>query len=103
MKIDALVLAAGVPPRGSKGKGFGIAGLHTPFGRLSYRMRKTGDRLLLHVDDGMRLPPGGIVSRGPGAERRARASQRQAGRVARWRIRVARLPGRRDGRSGLMD
>ena len=56
----ALVLAAGVPAAWLEGDGIRIAGLHTPFGRLSYTLRKTKDRLLLHVDDSMRLPPGGI-------------------------------------------
>jgi len=58
---SALVLAAGVPPAWLDGNGIRVAGLHTPFGRLSYSLRKTKDRLLLHVDGTMRLPPGGIV------------------------------------------
>ncbi len=57
----ALVLAAGIPPAWLDGNGIRVAGLHTPFGRLSYSLRKTKDRLLLHVDGTMRLPPGGIV------------------------------------------
>jgi hypothetical protein len=57
----ALVLAAGVPAAWLEGDGIRLSGLHTPFGRLSYSMRKSKDRLLLHVDGGIRLPPGGIV------------------------------------------
>ena len=57
----ALVLAAGIPPAWLEGDGIRLSGLHTPFGRLSYSMRKSKERLLLHVDDGIRLPPGGIV------------------------------------------
>ena len=58
---QALVLAAGVPAAWLEGDGIRLSGLHTPFGRLSYSLRKSNDRLLLHVDGGIRLPPGGIV------------------------------------------
>src|SRR5690349_10145071 len=57
----ALVLAAGVPAAWLDGNGIRIAGLHTPYGRLSYSLRNTKGRLRLHVDAGMRLPPGGLV------------------------------------------
>ena len=62
----ALVLAAGVPATWLEGDGIRLSGLRTPFGRLSYSMRKTKDRLRLHVPDGIRLPPGGIVVKWPG-------------------------------------
>jgi len=57
----ALVLAAGVPATWLQGDGIRLSGLHTPFGRLSYSLREAKGRLLLHVDDGILLPPGGIV------------------------------------------
>jgi hypothetical protein len=90
---DALVLAAGVPMSWLEGEGIRLAGLHTPFGRLSYRMRKSGHRILLHVDDGIRLSPGGIVVRWPGS--RAPGLARVNGKPAAWHdgeLRITRLP-----------
>ena len=90
---DALVLAAGVPMSWLEGEGIRFAGLHTPFGRLSYRMRRSGHRLLLHVDDGIRLPPGGIVVTWPGSG--APGPARVNGKPAAWHdgeLRITRLP-----------
>jgi len=90
---DALVLAAGVPMSWLEGEGIRFTGLHTPFGRLSYRMRRSGHRLLLHVDDGIRLPPGGIVVTWPGSG--APGLARVNGKPAAWHdgeLRITRLP-----------
>jgi hypothetical protein len=68
----ALVIAAGIPEEWLDGKGIAVRGLHTPYGRLSYSARHAKGRLLLHVDKGIRLPPGGIVFSGPRGEVRVR-------------------------------
>jgi hypothetical protein len=89
----ALVLAAGVPTSWLEGEGIRLSGLHTPFGRLSYRMRRSGHRLLLHVDGGIRLPPGGIVLAWPGNGAAGRA--RVNGKPVAWHdgeLRITRLP-----------
>src|SRR5690606_13884003 len=58
---DSLVLAAGVPVDLLDGSGVGIAGLRTASGPLAYRLRREGGSLLLEVDEGLRLPHGGLV------------------------------------------
>ena len=68
----SLVIAAGIPLEWLDGSGIAIRGLHTPYGRLGYSLRKMGGKLLLHVDSGIRMPPGGIVFAGPGPELRIR-------------------------------
>jgi hypothetical protein len=57
----ALVLGAGLPPRWLEGEGVAIDGLRTPYGRLSYSLRKQEGRLRLKVAEGLQLPPGGLV------------------------------------------
>jgi hypothetical protein len=89
----ALVLAAGVPMAWLQGGGIRVAGLHTPFGRLSYRMRASGRRLLLHVDGGIRLPAGGIAIAWPGAV--VPATARVNGKPGVWQdgeLRIRALP-----------
>ncbi len=53
---DALILAAGVAPSWLE-RGARIAGLSTHYGMLSYSMKR--DRV--RIEDGIRVPPGGIV------------------------------------------
>jgi F5/8 type C domain len=89
----ALVLGAGIPMSWLEDDGVRLSGLHTAYGRLSYRMRRSGDRLLLHVDGGLRLPAGGIVVPWPG--RGAPAAARVNGKPAVWHdgeLRITRLP-----------
>jgi hypothetical protein len=69
---QSLVIAAGIPAAWLEGKGIAVQGLHTPYGRLGYSVRAAKGRLVLHVDNGIRLPPGGIVFAGPGGELRIR-------------------------------
>ncbi|HSE13113.1 MAG TPA: coagulation factor 5/8 type domain-containing protein, partial [Rudaea sp.] len=56
----ALVLAAGVPEQWLQGDGVAIEHLRTPYGQLSYSLRRTGKGVTLHVDAGA-TPPGGFV------------------------------------------
>jgi hypothetical protein len=58
---DSVVLAAGIPPGWLAGEGIAIEGLRTPYGKLSYALRRSGDRLLLEVPAGIELPAGGLV------------------------------------------
>jgi hypothetical protein len=57
---EALVLAAGAPADWFTGSGFAIENLRTPYGRLSYSVRREGEgyRLRMHGDA---RPPGGFV------------------------------------------
>ncbi len=79
---DALVLAAGVSPHWLDGAGVAVSRLRTPYGPLSYALRNDRGRLLLHVDGGLRLPPGGIVLSWPGSG--APGLTRVNGRTATW-------------------
>ena len=89
----ALVLAAGVPPTWLAGQGIALKGLRTPYGPLSYSLRQVAGRLRLHVDGGMRLPPGGIVLVWP--EVNAPDATRINGKPAQWRsgeLRIGEIP-----------
>ena len=54
------------------GKGIAVRGLYTPYGRLGYSVRRANGNIVLHVDEGIRLPPGGIVFASPRGEVRIR-------------------------------
>jgi hypothetical protein len=69
---QALVIAAGIPDGWFAGKGISVRGLYTPYGRLSYSARRLNGNIVVHVDKGIRLPPGGIVFAGPQGEVRIR-------------------------------
>ena len=57
----SLMLAAGAAPDWIAAHGgIGIDGLRTAYGTLSYRLRREGTRLALHIDPGP-TPPGGFV------------------------------------------
>ena len=66
---DALVLAGGVPAAWLDGTGVTVRDLRTPFGRVSYSLKRDGARVVLEVAGDAR-PPGGFVFAWPGAERR---------------------------------
>ncbi|MGH8040572.1 MAG: discoidin domain-containing protein [Rudaea sp.] len=56
----ALVLAAGIPARWFDGTGIAIDRLDTPYGRLGFAAKRSGDRLTLHIDAGAK-PSGGFA------------------------------------------
>jgi hypothetical protein len=56
----AMVLAAGVP-RAWLEAGFAVRGLRTPWGALSYEVRRSRGALVLAVPRDCALPPGGLV------------------------------------------
>jgi hypothetical protein len=61
---DSLVIGAGIQ-RAWLSPGISIAGLHTPFGVLSFHEWDDHGMLRVHVDAGLTPPPGGIVIRSP--------------------------------------
>ena len=66
---NALVLAGGVPAGWLEGPGVTVRDLRTPFGRVSYSLKRDGSHVVLQVAGDAR-PPGGFVFAWPGAERR---------------------------------
>ena len=58
---DALVLGAGVPLEWLQDPGIELRDLRTRWGRLGYTMRHEGDRIVVRINAGLRVPAGGIV------------------------------------------
>ena len=91
---QSLVLAAGIPDEWLRGKGVGIAGLRTPYGKLGYRLQRKGDRLQFTIESGMTPPPGGLVFPWPYRGKPARALVN--GREVQWEnereLRIDTLP-----------
>ena len=90
---DSLVLAAGVPTAWLDGEGIAIDGLRTPNGVLGYRLRKTGDEVVLEAKAGLKLPAGGLVLTWP--YKQAPGETRINGRPAQWKdgeLRITTLP-----------
>jgi len=85
----ALVLGAGLQPGWFAGRGVGVAGLRTPYGRLTWSARLRGAELVLRVS-GAR-PPGGFVFAWPFAT--APGAARFNGRVVAWDHAAAHLDG----------
>jgi hypothetical protein len=90
----SLVLAAGVPHDWLAGEGSGVRNLRTPYGELSYVLRRDGRRVVLTIEEGLRLPPGGLVFGWPSATPPEEAYLN--GRPVRWEsgreLRIRRLP-----------
>jgi len=63
----ALVLAAGVPTAWLEGEGVGVSGVRTPYGSLTYRLRRDGRGPVLTLEPGV-TPPGGFVLQWPTGE-----------------------------------
>jgi hypothetical protein len=62
----ALVLAAGIPSAWlAKGQLVGVRALRTPYGLLTYSMRRTAGRLRVQIAGDLSIPPGGLVLRPP--------------------------------------
>jgi len=80
---QALVLAAGIPNDWLDGEGIAIGDLRTPYGKLSYRLHRAQGRLSLHIDAGLRAPPGGVVLPWPAAGKPG--PTRINGKAATWR------------------
>jgi hypothetical protein len=96
----ALVVADGIPTAWLAGDGIAVRQLRTPYGPVSYSMRQRGGTVVLELDAGMALPPGGIVLREPDAGWSLGRTTIN-GKPARWRrsgerreLRVQALPAR---------
>jgi hypothetical protein len=93
---QALVIADGIPVGWLAGEGIAVRRLRTPYGPLSYAMKQLGGAVVLELEAGSALPPGGIVLReadaGWGLGRTT-----VNGKPARWHgreLRVRTLPAR---------
>jgi F5/8 type C domain len=101
----ALVLGAGIPPGWLEGPGVTVKDLRTPYGPLSYSLRREGARVVLQVDAGTEMPPGGLVFAWPGPSPPPRDT-RVNGERASWNdaeLRVHTVPATivaTDGRGG---
>ncbi|WLI91635.1 discoidin domain-containing protein [Massilia sp. R2A-15] len=88
----ALVLGAGLPRAWLAGEGVAVRGLRTAYGKLGYRVRERSGRIVLDIDAGMTVPPGGIIVRAAN-DRPGRATIN--GRAAPWQageLRIGALP-----------
>lgn len=79
---DALVLAAGIPAEWLEGSGVTVKELRTPYGLLSYSLKKESGDVVLHVAGGSQAPPGGFVLAWPGT--RPPRETRINGKPAQW-------------------
>ena len=64
----ALVLAAGVIDSWLEGEGVAVRRLPTPYGPLTYSVRREGARVLVDVPGDNARPPGGLLVKLPGAD-----------------------------------
>ena len=65
---SALVIAAGVPASWIRGPGIEVKGLRTPYGALSYSIAQDGKQVSARIEEGLRVPPGGVALVWPGNE-----------------------------------
>jgi len=86
----ALQLAAGVPPEWLTGRGIAVRQLGTPYGPLSYVLRRDGTRLSLELEAGKTAPPRGFLFRWPYETAPGRA--RVDGRDVAWRGGALAIP-----------
>jgi hypothetical protein len=92
---SALVVAAGVPASWLRGTGIEVKGLRTQYGPLSYSIQQEGTRVIARIEEGTRLPPGGIILAWPGSE--APGSATVNDKPAPWdgnELRIRELPAR---------
>ncbi|MFL6673570.1 MAG: hypothetical protein ACJ8LG_09790, partial [Massilia sp.] len=92
----ALVVGDGIPAAWLAGHGVAVGGLRTPYGPLSYGMKQQGATVVVELEDGLRVPPGGIVLRAPDAKWRTGRTTVN-GKAVRWtggELRVRTLPAR---------
>ena len=90
---DSIVLAAGIPVDWFEGKGIAIRGLRTPNGKLGYSLRRAGSKLELKIDEGLKLPAGGLVLPWPYAGAPGKATVN--GKSVAWKdgeLRILSLP-----------
>ncbi len=87
----ALVLGEGIPPSWLEGRGVAVRDLRTPYGLLSYALRRERGRTILRIDERSAMPPGGFVFDSPrggaAVTVNGRAVTRRAGE-----LRITELP-----------
>jgi hypothetical protein len=91
---QAVVLGAGIPPEWLEGSGVTVKDLRTPYGSLSYSLKKEGTGVVLRVAAGPQVPPGGFVFVWPGKQPPPRDTRVNGG-AASWRgteLRLDALP-----------
>lgn len=86
----SLVLAAGVPTEWMAGQGIAVETLRTPYGELSYRLRREGQRIAIEIDAGLTPPAGGLAFRWPYAGEPANALSSNGERLT-WEDQEMRL------------
>ncbi len=88
---ESLVLAAGIPRAWiDAAPGVRVTKLPTPYGPLTYTMRTRAGGIELQIEEGPRVPPGGIVIRPPvlpGTEARIDGGTLEAAGEGEWIIR----------------
>lgn len=62
---SSLVIGAGVVEPWTEPPGVAVTGLSTSYGRLTYSIRRKGEKVTVRVADGLRIPPGGIIIGSP--------------------------------------
>ncbi|MFZ2237342.1 MAG: discoidin domain-containing protein [Dokdonella sp.] len=91
---QSLVIAAGIPATWLEGDGISIRDLRTPYGKLSYTIKSSGDRIVLTIDDtGLSLPSGGLLLARPDVTKITRTLVNS--RRAKWtggELRIDTLP-----------
>jgi hypothetical protein len=80
---QALVLGGGVPPEWLEGSGVTVKEVRTPYGPLSYSLRREGRNVVLQMPEGAGVPPGGFVFVWPGRRLPPR-NTRVNGQAAQW-------------------
>jgi hypothetical protein len=60
---DTLVIAAGIPSSWISEQPIGVEMLRTPYGPLTWSMRRDGGATVLRIEEGLTVPPGGIKVR----------------------------------------
>jgi hypothetical protein len=90
----ALVLAAGLPAAWLADGGVRVAGLPTPYGQLSYTLRRADVAVVMEIAGGLRVPPGGLVLRPPVEAAGAAVDGVPVAAAAYGEVVVARVPAR---------
>jgi len=89
----AIVLAAGIAPGWLDEGGVTVQNLRTPYGPLSYTLRRDGDRVALRIAAGSGMPPGGYVFVWPGDKQpRSATINGKPARFSGAELRVGALP-----------
>jgi hypothetical protein len=90
-----LVLAAGLPAAWlNTPGGVGIRNLVTPYGKLGYRIEAAGpDRLMMHIEEGIKAPPGGLTVALPGLNESSQVRiNGSLSKISKARFAVEQLP-----------